>query len=163
MFILNNNPLPLDTAFTTNDIQYPANWLRFASAEEKLAIGVTEVADPAQIDDRFYWMNSDGTGVPKDLDKLKVEWLKKIDDMTYSTLLSSDWMVVRKAETGTDIPTEWADYRTAVRSNNTTNKILINGATDFEQFVSIATSLVWVDQPNQPQLNISNNSAFPHV
>jgi hypothetical protein len=55
MFLLNGNPLAVDTAFTNNEIQYPANWLRLASAEEKAAIGITEVADPVRADDRLYW------------------------------------------------------------------------------------------------------------
>lgn len=55
MFLLNGQPLAVDTPFTANDIQYPANWLRLASAEEKSAIGITEVADPVRADDRFYW------------------------------------------------------------------------------------------------------------
>jgi len=55
MFMLNNNPLPVGRAFTANGIQYPANWLRLASAAEKAAIGITEVADPVRADDRFYW------------------------------------------------------------------------------------------------------------
>lgn len=55
MFLLNGNPLAVDTAFTNDGIQYPANWLRLASAEDKAAIGITEVADPVRADDRFYW------------------------------------------------------------------------------------------------------------
>jgi hypothetical protein len=55
MFLLNGNPLAVDTAFTNDGIQYPANWLRLSSAEEKAAIGITEVADAVRADDRFYW------------------------------------------------------------------------------------------------------------
>lgn len=55
MFLLNGNPLAVDTPFTANDIQYPANWLRLSTAEEKAAIGITEVPDPVRADDRFYW------------------------------------------------------------------------------------------------------------
>jgi len=55
MFLLNGNPLAVDTAFTNDGIQYPANWLRLASAEEKAAICITEEADPVRADDRFYW------------------------------------------------------------------------------------------------------------
>jgi hypothetical protein len=55
MFLLNGQPLAVDTPFTANDIQYPANWLRLSSAEEKSAIGITEVADAVRADDRFYW------------------------------------------------------------------------------------------------------------
>jgi hypothetical protein len=55
MFMLNNKPLPIDTAFEVDGIQYPANWLRLTSTAEKVAIGITEVADPESYDDRFYW------------------------------------------------------------------------------------------------------------
>ena len=65
MFMLNNNPLPVGRAFVHDGIQYPANWLRLASAAEKAAIGITEVADPVRADDRFYW-NGDITN-PKEL------------------------------------------------------------------------------------------------
>ena len=66
MFLLNGQPLAVDTPFTANDIQYPANWLRLATAEEKLAIGITEVADAVRADDRFYW-NGD-INLPKALE-----------------------------------------------------------------------------------------------
>lgn len=72
MFLLNGQPLAVDTPFTANDIQYPANWLRLASAEEKSAIGITEVADAVRADDRFYW-NGD-VNLPKALeDRLEVK------------------------------------------------------------------------------------------
>lgn len=66
MFLLNGQPLAVDTPFTANEIQYPANWLRLASAEEKSAIGITEVADAVRADDRFYW-NGD-INLPKALE-----------------------------------------------------------------------------------------------
>ena len=55
MFLLNNKPLSPDTAFTHEGIQYPANWLRYATLEEKQAIGITEVPDPVRANDSFYW------------------------------------------------------------------------------------------------------------
>lgn len=55
MFQLDNKPLALDVPFTYGGISYPANWLRLASPEERAAIGITEVADAASYDDRFYW------------------------------------------------------------------------------------------------------------
>ena len=55
MFMLNNSPLPLDRAFTVNDVQYPANWLRLSTLAEKQALGITEVPDPVRADDRYYW------------------------------------------------------------------------------------------------------------
>ena len=61
MFMLNGNPLPIDTPFEVDGTHYPANWLRLTSLEEKQAIGITEVPDPEPYDDRFFW----GVGNPK--------------------------------------------------------------------------------------------------
>jgi hypothetical protein len=56
MFLLNGNPLPIDTPFTIDGTSYPANWLRLTSIEEKNAVGITEVEDTqVTYDDRFYW------------------------------------------------------------------------------------------------------------
>jgi hypothetical protein len=56
MFLLNGNPLPLDTPFTIDGTSYPANWLRLTSIAEKNAVGITEVEDVAiTYDSRFYW------------------------------------------------------------------------------------------------------------
>tara|TARA_R100000742_G_C4269468_1_gene87960 strand:- start:135 stop:275 length:141 start_codon:yes stop_codon:yes gene_type:complete len=44
-FKLNGKKLPLDIAFTSNGIKYPANWLRLTTLEEKKAIGIEEVPD----------------------------------------------------------------------------------------------------------------------
>lgn len=55
MFILNGNRLAQGVAFTVEGIQYPANWLNLTTLEEKLAIGITEVAEATRADDRFYW------------------------------------------------------------------------------------------------------------
>jgi hypothetical protein len=54
-FKLETKTIQLDTPFTHNDIQYPANWIRLASEEDKSAIGLVWEADPVRADDRFYW------------------------------------------------------------------------------------------------------------
>ena len=47
MFLLNGQPLPLDTPFKdAAGTSYPANWLRLTTIHEKNAIGITEVPDP---------------------------------------------------------------------------------------------------------------------
>ena len=57
MFLLNGNTLPLDRPFSHNGINYPANWLRLSTSQEKSAIGITEQADTPETpyDQRFYW------------------------------------------------------------------------------------------------------------
>lgn len=86
MFLLNGQPLAVDTPFTANEIQYPANWLRLASAEEKSAIGITEVADAVRADDRFYW-NGD-INLPKALEDR--EESDKDGNPLYVKVLSTD-------------------------------------------------------------------------
>jgi hypothetical protein len=54
-FKLGTKTIQLDTPFTHNDIQYPANWIRLASEEDKSAIGMTWEDDAVRADDRFYW------------------------------------------------------------------------------------------------------------
>ena len=55
MFKIGTKTIQLDTPFTHNNIQYPANWIRLASEEDKSAIGLVWEADAVRADDRFYW------------------------------------------------------------------------------------------------------------
>jgi hypothetical protein len=56
MFLLNGNILREGVTFyDANGTQYPSGWLNQATEAQKLAIGITWVADPARADDRFYW------------------------------------------------------------------------------------------------------------
>jgi hypothetical protein len=54
-FKLGTKTIQLDTPFTHNEIQYPSNWVRLASEEDKEAIGLVWEADPVRADDRYYW------------------------------------------------------------------------------------------------------------
>jgi len=71
MFLLNGNRLAEGTSFyDANGTQYPPQWLNTSTEEQKAAIGITWVADPAPVDTRFYW----DTNLPKALeDKLEVK------------------------------------------------------------------------------------------
>lgn len=150
MFMLNGQRLPLDIPFTAGDTQYPANWLRISSLEEKQAIGITEVEDPPFYDDRFYW----GPGNPKDLDGLKTLWTTNVNQIAYTLLAQSDWMVTRKAETGTDIPANWATYRSQVRIDCAASRVLITEAVDVEALIAVVTALTWPMDPNAELRNV---------
>lgn len=126
MFLLNGQPLPIDTPFTIDGTSYPANWLRLTSLEEKEAVGITEVPDPQiTYDDRFYW----GVDNPKQLEDiivttenqttytqpgLKTYWTAQIKKTANLLLAETDWMVIRKMERNVDIPAEITTYRQAV-------------------------------------------------
>ena len=148
MFLLNGSPLQVDVAFSYNGVSYPSNWLRLTTLAEKEAIGITEVPDPERYDDRFYW----NFGLPKDLADLKKSWSQQIDNQAYTILLPSDWMVVRKAEGGADVPADWSTYRAAVRAKAAEVKTALNGAADIESFISAVTNIQWPRDPNAPAL-----------
>jgi len=163
-FTLNGNPLAVDVPFTTSDgTQYPANWLRLSTAEEKTDLGISEVADPTTYDGRFY--NDDGSAKALD-DKTEtvdgVEYktlgvksiLKAQEKATAGSLLAKyDWYVVRKTEKGTEIPTAITTYRDAVRTACDTRETEITNCADTAALVTLygATEKDGVVTPNMTQ------------
>ena len=141
MFLLNNNPLPTDTPFTVNGVQYPANWLRLTSAEEKAAIGITEVADAVREDDRFYW-NGVKTN-PRPLETLKEQFSAQVKDTANKMLAPTDWMIIRKAERNVNVPQNIAIYRTAIVTACASNETAIDDAEDVEALQAVVYALSW--------------------
>ena len=116
MFILDGKPLALDRAFTHNGVQYPVNWLRLASPAERTAIGITEVPDPPTWDQRFYWgYDQDGKLIPKDHTQLVEQWSDQTRNTANTLLAPTDWMVVRQADNGKEVPLEIKAYRELMR------------------------------------------------
>jgi hypothetical protein len=137
MFVLNGKPLALNRAFTTEDgRQFPANWLRLATPEERAAVGITEEPDTTpNYDQRFYW----GPNLPKDHAQLVEQWIGTTKQTAGSLLAQYDWYVVRQAETGKAVPQEVLDYRSAVRVVSDNREVLINGTTDTDQLYAVIT------------------------
>ena len=133
MLKLNEKPLSYDRAFTHAGIQYPANWLRLASLEEKTAIGITEVDDDPWYDQRFYW----GVGNPKDLAELKTQWKATQSEICNSLLSPSDWRVTRAAELGQAVASAWLTYRGAVRSACNTRQTEITAVADVPALIEL--------------------------
>jgi len=133
MLILNEKPLSYDRAFTHAGIQYPANWLRLSSLEERNALGITEVANDPTYDQRFYW----GVDNPKDLAGLKTQWKATQSDICNSLLSPSDWRVTRAAELGQAVASDWLTYRGAVRSACNTRQTEINAVADVPALIEL--------------------------
>ncbi len=137
MFMLNGSPLAIDTPFTHNEIQYPANWLRMTTLAEKEAIGITEVADPVAYDDRYYW----GPGKPIDLDKCKANLIAQIKQTDGSLLAPPDWKVVRFAETGQSVGSDATAYRAAIRTASNANESAVAACTTVDELAAL--QLTW--------------------
>ena len=178
-FLLDGKPLAVDVAFSHNDINYPANWLRLSTADEKTALGITEVADAPTYDNRFYW----GDGTAKTLtDTNEVDEngdplldsegnqvitlgvksvLKAQEKATAGSLLARyDWYVVRKAEKSTAIPTAITTYRDAVRTACNTRETEIVNCADTAALVTLygSTETDGVYTPNMTQYPVDPNA-----
>ena len=148
-FLLDGKTIQQGVAFTDADgNQYPANWLNLSSAEEKEAIGLTEVADPEIFDNRFYW----DANLPKAIDDkeeedeegnksvtkgLKTNFVAQIKDTTNKLLAFTDWYVIRKAERNIDIPTDIADKRSAIITESNRLEIAIKEAKNVEALIEV--------------------------
>jgi hypothetical protein len=138
MFKIGTRTIQLDTPFTHNDIQYPANWIRLSTEEDKDAIGLVWEADAVRADDRFYW---DGNiNNPKDLDGLKSQFIAQVKTTAGSILAQTDWMVIRKAERNVDIPTSVATYRASVVAKADELETVISAVTTVEQLIALDLS-----------------------
>jgi hypothetical protein len=156
MLILNEKPLSYDRAFTHAGIQYPANWLRLSSLEERNALGITEVANDPTYDQRFYW----GVDNPKQLnDKtetvdgeevkttgLKTLWSATQGEIAASLLAPSDWRIIKAKETGTNIPSTWKTYRAAVRTACNTRQTEIGNAADVPALIELLYGAATITQ-----------------
>ena len=168
-FLLDGNPLAVDVPFTYGDVHYPANWLRLSTADEKTALGITEVADAPIYDSRFYW----GDGTAKALDDktetidgveyttLGVKSVLKAQEKTAagSLLARYDWYVIRKTEKSIAIPSKISTYRDGIRTACDTREKEIDACSDTAALVTLygSTEKDGVVTPNMTQYPIDPN------
>lgn len=138
MFIFNNQPLSPDSAFTDpkTGIQYPANWLRLASAEDRAAIGITEAPDPAPYDQRFYW----SLNLPKDHQQLVEQWISTTRTTANTLLAPTDWQVIREADNGKLMSAATKADRQRIRDAAGIKVAAINATTTTEELAAYVTS-----------------------
>jgi len=157
VLLLDGKTLQYDRPFSHDGVNYPANWLRLSSWDEKSAIGITEVSNSAQpaYDQKFYW----GPNNPKDLDGLKTLWKQNTNETANKLLQQSDWYVVRKADNQTPIPAEWSTWRESIRTASSAKVLMIDLQTSVDDLASyIKTSTgaesdynYWPADPDQPE------------
>lgn len=171
MFLLNGNPISIDSEQVINGVRYPH--LRDPALREQL--GVMEVPDPEQYDQRFYW----GVGNPKllndreevdeqgnpmwvqvlgtvdgqpamvDSDKrlvtkgLKSQWVAQVKDTAGKMLAATDWMVTRKVERNIDVPAAVAQKRAAIIAECDRLELAIAVCKDVEELISVVMDQKW--------------------
>ncbi len=157
-FKIGSKVIPLDTPFSHGDLQYPANWIRLASEEDKAAIGLVWEADPVRADDRFYWdgninnpkaledvvaLNVDGQNIYDDKGNivvtkgLKSQFIAQVKAQAGSLLNATDWKVVRAAEGGKALDDETKAARIAIRTKSDEFEAQIKACTTVEQLAAL--------------------------
>jgi hypothetical protein len=173
-FYLNDKFLAEGVQFTdANGITYPPQWLNQSTEEQKLAIGITWIADPAPFDPRFYWdhnlpkaledkpeVKEDGTPLYKQVyDKatesmvdtteqvvtkgLKSQFVAQIKDTAGKLLAQTDWYIIRKAERNVDIPAEIALKRTQIVTEANRLENDIKASTTVEALIEVLNAQNW--------------------
>ena len=156
MFLLNGNRLPEGTSFyDANGVQYGSGWLNQATEAQKLAIGITWVADAVRADDRFYWDGdinnpkalSDVTetveGKEYTTKGLKSNFIAQVKQTAGSLLAQTDWYVVRKAERNVDIPADIVTKRAAIVTEADRLETAIASVTTVEALIEVLNAQNW--------------------
>ena len=91
MIVRNGQPFNIDQAWTDeNGIQYPANWYRLASDEERSEKGFSWADDPPSFDERYYY----DANTPKPVDQIRqtiknqlaaIRWGKETSGIIYNS------------------------------------------------------------------------------
>jgi len=160
-WLRNNVPQP-DTGFTVGDVNYPATWIKNAPQSEREKLNITLAAEPAPHDQRFSWGWKDGKEDWLDLATLKKTWTEKQTIRAHASLKNNDWLVIRKQEDGTAIPTVWSEYRTAIRLACNNRQVEINAAPTAESLKALIVSSDTLTQnkKNSDGEDIEHKDAF---
>lgn len=85
----------------------------------------------------------------------KSGFIEAVKSKAYSILQPTDWLVVRKVENGTPIPTDWNDWRETVRLESQVKVEAIDGCEDADAlnaYVSSEAYSFWPAEPTTPKL-----------
>ena len=127
--------LPLDKAFSHNNISFPANWLRVSTPADKEAQGIS-------------WVTPEEPPVVRaPIEREKANGIARVKDTAGKMLAGSDWQVVASVERQRAVPTDWAEYRAAVIAETDRLEGEYNAAATYTDLDLIKQN--WPLDPNQ--------------
>ena len=150
-----------------NGTQHPANW-NIWDDDYKKSMNIEEITLDAKPDGKFHnWIDNGLDGISNITDK-SLDDVKNLDrdgnpvkdadgnetytlglkskeklivkDQQRSLLATTDWAVIRKADTGVAVPTKIATYRAAIRTKATEMENAIDAASDMDAFKALFLS-----------------------
>lgn len=161
---LGDRTLALDVPWEHNDVQYPANWLRLSTAQDRAELGIVWENAGASWNQKFYWgYDADGNLIPKTYTDLKALWIAKTKDTANKLLQPSDWRVIKAKERGTTMNADWKTWRQTIRTECGTMITAIEATADvgdtaphadfgrveaLQQYIEGDTYGVWTADPD---------------
>lgn len=135
--------------------------------------GALEVVEGEQKDQRFYWVTFSHydvqadkvvrtyTNTPKALEDvtetpegqtepvttkgLKSQWIAQVKASINGLLSYTDWMVIRKAERGVEIPADIAADRARLIAECATKEAAITSATTMDEFIAVVAPVTTLE------------------
>ena len=155
MFVLpDGRPLSPDAPFRWMGVNYPANFLRLSTPEEREAIGIKEVPDPPSYDQRFYWGYDDkGNLIPKDHTQLVEQWTQQTRTTANTLLAPTDWIIIREADNGKPADPALKTWREDIRLATGAKVTTIRETVDTPALAAYITGAdypVWPRDPYSP-------------
>ena len=161
---LGDRTLALDVPWEHNDIQYPANWLRLSTAQDRAELGIVWEDPGASWNQKFYWgYDADGNLIPKTYADLKTLWIAKTKEAANKLLQPSDWRVIKAKERGSTMNADWKAWRQTIRTECGTMVTAIEATADvgdtaphadfgrveaLQQYIEGDTYGVWTADPD---------------
>ena len=122
---LGGRTLTLDVPWEHNDVQYPANWLRLSSAQDRSELGITWVDDSPTWNQKWYWgYDASGNLIPKTYTDLKASWIAKTKQTAYTLLQPSDYLWPKLQDENSSFSaaktaytaSPWSTWRSTIRT-----------------------------------------------
>lgn len=157
-YLINGQPVNIRVEyFRADGVRYD----NLLNPAVRAKLGVVETNDPdpfepaaPDYDQRFYW----GPNNPKQLEDIQVtpeggepytqrglksNWIAQIKDTAGKMLAQTDWMVIRKAERGIDIPAEVVAKRAAIVAECDRLETAIQASADVPVLINVVTKQNW--------------------
>ena len=172
---LGDKTLQLDVPWEHNGIQYPANWLRLSTAQDRATLGIVwEDANTQTWNQKFYWgYDADGDLIPKTYTDLKALWIANTKETAYKLLQPSDYLWPKLQEENSSFAaaktayaaSPWSTWRSTIRTECAAMVTAIEATADvgdtaphadfgrvqaLQQYIEGSSYNVWTASPAQP-------------
>lgn len=135
--------IEFNTEFSLNGVDYPSQWLRLTSPEEKAAIGLTwQSPPPVETYNARFFQKTGDVVEPKPIEDVRADLIDRSKETAMVLLKNTDWYYIRKSDTGEEVPSEIQEYRDGVRDEQVRLEVAYIEA-DFESIQEIETN--WPD------------------